>query len=306
MTTTTTPIQPVIEEKVKPAEKEHSLLGTILRIVIYGLLAIWAVIVIFPLAWTVISSLRTDQQIMFNPWGLPAELHFENYLRAWTKANIGAFFGNTLIVVIPSLFFTLLFSAMVAYVLARYEFKGQKFIYYLFLTGMMFPIFLALVPLYFIMEFMKIRNTFPGLAIVYVAFSLPFTVFYLYAFFKTLPKDLLEAAIIDGASHTQAFFQVMLPLAQPGLVTVGIFNFLGQWNQFILPTLLMDNTGLKEGQTRYVLSQGLYFLQIQQQYTNDWSGMFAAVALVMIPTLVVYIIFQNRIEKGLTVGALKG
>jgi N-acetylglucosamine transport system permease protein len=227
-------------------------------------------------------------------------------VRAWTKAQIGDFFLNTLIVVLPSLLFTLLLSAMVAYVLARYEFRGKKVIYYLLLSGMMFPIFLALVPLYFIMQYLQLRNTFHGLILVYIAFSLPFTVFFLYGFFKTLPKELMEAAIIDGASHTQAFFQVMLPLAQPGLVTMGIFNFLGQWNQFILPTLLMDSTGLQPGQTRYVLSQGLYFLTLQQGYQNDWSGLFAAVSMVMIPTLVVYIVFQERIEKGLTVGALKG
>jgi N-acetylglucosamine transport system permease protein len=280
--------------------------GLLARIPIYLFLIIWAVIVIYPMAWTVISSLRTDQQLMFTPWGLPTELHFENYLRAWKDAQIGQFFGNTLIVIIPSLFFTLLFSAMVAYVLARYEFRGRQFIFYLFLGGMMFPIILAMVPLYFIMEFLHIRNTFPGLSLVYVAFSFPFTVFFLYGFFRTLPRELMEAAIIDGASHSQTFFRVMLPLAQPGLVTAAIFNFLGQWNQFILPSALMDSSGLKEGQTRYVLSQGLYYLQIKQQYQNDWSGMFAAVAIVMIPTLVVYIIFQNRIEQGLTVGALKG
>ncbi len=273
---------------------------------IYLFLSIWAVIVIYPLAWTVFSSLRTDREIMFTPWGLPAQMHFENYVRAWTKAQIGDFFFNTLLVVIPSLFFTLLLSAMVAYILARYTFKGKQVVYYMFLAGMMFPIFLALVPLYFVMEFLKLRNTFGGLILVYIAFSLPFTVFFLVAFFKTLPKELMEASIIDGATHTQTFFKVMLPLAQPGLVTMAIFNFLGQWNQFILPTLLMDNTGLAEGQTRFVLSQGLYFLQIQQQYQNDWSGMFAAVSVVMIPTLIIYVIFQERIEKGLTVGALKG
>lgn len=277
-----------------------------LRILIYLFLIAWAIVVIYPMAWTVMGSLRTDRELLFTPWGLPTQLHFENYLRAWKDAQIGQFFGNTLIVIIPSLFFTLLFSAMVAYVLARYEFRGRQFIFYLFLGGMMFPIILAMVPLYFIMEFLHIRNTFPGLSLVYVAFSFPFTVFFLYGFFRTLPRELMEAAIIDGASHSQTFFRVMLPLAQPGLVTAAIFNFLGQWNQFILPSALMDNTGLKEGQTRSVLSQGLYYLQIKQQYTNDWSGMFAAVAIVMIPTLIVYIIFQNRIEKGLTVGALKG
>ncbi len=276
------------------------------QIPIYSFLVLWAIVVIYPMAWTVISSLRTDRELMFTPWGMPTQLHFENYLRAWKDAQIGQFFVNTLIVVIPSLFLTLLLSAMVAYVLARYEFRGKQFIRYLFMGGMMFPTILAMVPLYFIMEFLHLRNTFHGLALVYVAFSFPFTVFFLYGFFRTLPRDLMEAAIIDGASHTQTFFQVMLPLAQPGLVTAAIFNFLGQWNQFILPSALMDSTGLKEGQTRSVLSQGLYYLQIKQQYTNDWSGMFAAVTIVMVPTLLVYVIFQNRIEKGLTVGALKG
>lgn len=298
-TTTTSPA-------AAPSDAARKVGGALARIPLYLFLILWAVIVIYPMAWTVISSLRTDQQLMFTPWGLPTELHFENYLRAWTDAQIGQFFVNTLIVVIPSLFFTLLLSAMVAYVLARYEFRGRQFISYLFMGGMMFPIILAMVPLYFIMEFLHIRNTFPGLILVYVAFSFPFTVFFLQGFFKTLPRELMEAAIIDGASHSQTFFKVMLPLAQPGLVTAAIFNFLGQWNQFILPSALMDNSGLREGQTRYVLSQGLYYLQIKQQYQNDWSGMFAAVAIVMIPTLVVYVIFQNRIEQGLTVGALKG
>lgn len=288
------------------ARSARNIGGMLVRIPIYLFLILWAAVVIYPMAWTVLSSLRTDQQLMFTPWGLPTQLHFENYLRAWTEAQISQFFVNTLIVVIPSLFFTLLLSAMVAYVLARYEFRGREFIRYLFMGGMMFPIILAMVPLYFIMEFLKIRNTFPGLILVYIAFSFPFTVFFLYGFFKTLPRELMEAAIIDGASHEQTFFRVMLPLAQPGLVTAAIFNFLGQWNQFILPSALMDSAGLKEGQTRYVLSQGLYYLQIKQQYTNDWSGMFAAVAIIMIPTLVVYVTFQSQIEKGLTVGALKG
>lgn len=295
--TVSTPAQP------ETARKVGSFLA---RILIYFFLILWAVIVIYPMAWTVVSSLRTDQQLMFTPWAMPTELHFENYLRAWTDAQIGQFFANTLIVVIPSLFFTLLLSAMVAYVLARYDFRGKEFVRYLFMGGMMFPVILALVPLYFVMEFLHLRNTFHGLIIVYIAFSFPFTVFFLTGFFKTLPRELMEAAIIDGASHTQTFFKVMLPLAQPGLVTAAIFNFLGQWNQFILPSALMDSSGLKEGQTRSVLSQGLYYLQIKQQYQNDWSGMFAAVAIVMIPTLVVYVLFQNRVEQGLTVGALKG
>jgi N-acetylglucosamine transport system permease protein len=126
------------------------------------------------------------------------------------------------------------------------------------------------------------------------------------AFFKTLPKEIAEAATIDGASHAQIFFKVMLPLAKAGLVSAAIFNFLGQWNQFILPTVLMSNAGLPEAETRYVVSQGLFYFQNSQRYRSDFSGLFAAVAIITIPTLLVYIIFHDRIEKGLTVGAVKG
>ena len=298
-----------LSQKTKPESevtRRSSLFVRVVTPLIYIFLSLWAVIVVYPLAWTLYSALKTDKEIIFTPWSFPAQLHFENFVRAWTKAQIGDFFFNTLLVVIPSLVFTLLLSAMVAYVMARFEFRGKKVIYYLILAGMMFPIFLALVPLYFIMQYLGLRNTFHGLILVYIAFSLPFTVFFLVGFFRTLPKELIEASIIDGATHTQTFFKVMLPLAQPGLVTMAIFNFLGQWNQFILPTLLMDSTGLEPGQTRYVLAQGLYFLTLQQGYQNDWSGLFAAVSMVMLPTLLVYIIFQEKIEKGLTVGALKG
>jgi N-acetylglucosamine transport system permease protein len=119
-------------------------------------------------------------------------------------------------------------------------------------------------------------------------------------FFKTLPSELLEAAIIDGASHYQLFFRIVLPLAQNGLVSMGIFNFLGMWNQYILPLVLLTSSN------KYVLSQGLAFLAHQQRYQSDWSGLFAAITIVMMPTLIVYVIFQNQIQRGLTIGALKG
>ncbi len=273
---------------------------------IYALLVFWALLVIVPMIWTVLSSLKNDQEIFFSPWSMPSVLLWDNFARAWVKARLGQYLVNTLIIIVPAIFFTVLLSSMVAYVLARFEFRGRNFVFYVFLLGMMFPIFLGLVPLYFIMQWLGLKDTFHGLILVYIAYSFPFTVFFLTGFFKTLPKELGEAALIDGANQYQTFFQVYLPLAQPGLIPVVIFNFLGQWNQYILPNVLMSNAGLAENETRYVLSQGLFYLQNQQQYANDWSGLFAAVTLVMIPTLVVYVIFHDRIEKGLTVGAVKG
>jgi N-acetylglucosamine transport system permease protein len=274
------------------------------KIITYLILTLWGLIVVFPMLWSVMTSFKTDQEIFFSPWALPKVMMFENFARAWVKARMGPYLINTLLIILPALFLTLLTSSMAAYVLARFQFRGRTFITYLFLLGMIFPIFLALVPLYFVMQKLALLDTFPGLILVYVAFSLSFTIFFLTNFFRTLPKELGEAATIDGANQYDIFFRVYLPLAQPGLLTMGIFNFLGQWNQYILPNTLMITNN--DDVTHYVLSQGLYYLQSQQFYQNDWSGLFAAVTIVMVPTLVVYLIFHDRIEKGMTAGAVKG
>ena len=263
-------------------------------------LFLWAVIVILPLVWLLYSSFKTDQEIFFEPWALPQTLQWVNFERAWVAVHIGQYFLNSMKVVIPSLILTLALSSMTSYVLARFQFVGNRALFYLFMAGMLFPIFLALVPLFFLAKDLRLLNTFTGLTLVYTAYSLPFTIFFLTGFFKTLPSELHEAALIDGANEYQVFFRVMLPLAQPGLVTMGIFNFLGMWNQFILPLVLMTE------RDNYVLPQGLSFILHQQYYKTDWSALFAALSIIMIPTLLVYAVFQNQIQKGVTVGALKG
>ena len=260
----------------------------------------WSVIVIFPMLWMVYSSFKTDQELFFSPWAVPTELQWDNFERAWTKAHVGEYLLNTLIVVIPALLLTLIISAMAAYVLARFRFVGNRFLFYLFLSGMLFPVFLALVPLFSLVNQLKMLNTFQGLILVYVAYSLPFTIFFLTGFFKTLPTELEESAIIDGATPFQVFFKVMLPMTSPGLISMGIFNFLGMWNQYVLPLVLISD------ESKYVLSQGLAFMLFKQFYENDWSALFAALTIIMIPSLIVYITFQRQIQSGITTGALKG
>jgi N-acetylglucosamine transport system permease protein len=263
-------------------------------------LIVWAILVIFPFVWMVMTSFKTDPEIIFSPWSLPDSLQWNNFSRAWDEAGIGTYFKNTIIVVSFSVLFTLLLSSMTAYVLARFEFPGNRIIFYLFMAGLMFPVFLALVPLFFVVQDLNMLGTKQGLILVYVAYSLPFSVFFLTGFFKTLPSELAESAIIDGASHYRVFFGVMLPLAKPGLLAIGIFNVLGQWNQFILPLVLNPDPD------NYLITQGLSFLAIQQGYQNDYSALFAALTITMIPILAVYILFQRRLEAGLTAGALKG
>ena len=264
------------------------------------LLIVWAILVIFPFLWMLMTAFKTDQDILFSPWRLPHSLEWSNFERAWTKAHIGRYFFNTVLVLAGSLTGTLIISAMAAYVFARFDFPGRNALFYLFIAGMMFPVFLALVPLFFLIKDLHMTGTYQGLILVYIAYSLPFTIFFLTGFFKTLPGEVAEAGIMDGASQHRVFFDIMLPMAKPGLIAMGIFNFLGQWNQFLLPLVLMPDA------KRYLLSQGLAFLAIQQGYQNDYGALFAAMVITMLPTLVVYVLFQKRLESGLTAGALKG
>lgn len=297
---------PTKEARPAPAEapitrkKTGSVLGNVVKGIIYLFLFIWSMIVVFPMVWVVASSFKTSNEIFMSPWLPPAQLQWDNFARAWSKAFIGQYLMNSLTVIIPAIFFTLLFSAMAGYILARFQFPGNRILFYAFLGGMLFPVMLALVPLFFLLDSMSIVNTHFGLILVYIAYSLPFTVFFMTGFLKTLPNELLEAAIIDGAGHFQLFFAIVIPLSKNGLVSMGIFNFLGMWNQYILPLVLLTDSN------KYVLSQGLAFLSQQQRYQNDWSGLFAAIVIIMVPTLLVYILFQNQIQRGLTVGALKG
>lgn len=290
---------PVMKTTSAPGPREKATEGRTLNIFSHGMLVLWAFMVVLPLLWAVMTSFKTDKEIFSSPWALPDSLHFDNWSRAWTEANMSDYFLNTIIVVGFSLLGTMLLGSMAAYVLARFEFPGNRFIYFLFIGGMSFPIILALVPLFYVMQNLSLLNTLPGLILVYIGYSLPFTVFFMTAFFRTLPTSVAEAAFVDGASHTRTFFQVMLPMAKPGLISITIFNFLGQWNQYMLPTVLNTEPDNK------VLTQGLVQLAVSQGYKGDWSGLFAGLVMAMLPVLAAYIIFQRQVVQGLTAGALK-
>ncbi|AXI79873.1 carbohydrate ABC transporter permease [Peterkaempfera bronchialis] len=274
--------------------------GRVLNACCHTFLLAWAVLVTLPLLWAVMTSLKTDGEIFTRPWALPSSLHFENWSRAWSQAHIGRYFLNSLMVVGGSLTATMLLGSMAAYVLARFAFPGNRLLYGLFVAGMGFPAILTLVPLFFVLRNLGLLATYPGLVLTYTAYSLPFTVFFLTAFFRALPGSVAEAAEIDGASHSRIFFQVMLPMARPGLVSVGIFDFLGQWNQYLLP-LVLNN----QDESRSLLPQGLARLAVSQGYKGDWSGLFAGLVLAMVPVLAVYAVFQRQLRAGLTTGALK-
>jgi len=246
----------------------------------------------------------------------------ENWNKAWVKSDFQRYFFNSAYITAITVFLVVILASMAAYVLGRFNFVGNKFILFAILSTMMIPGQLTIIPLFF--QFLEIgdlltaivnpishalglgtwkislQNNHFGLILLYITGGLPFTIFILTGFFRTLPTELREAALIDGASEFKAFWRVMLPLAKPGLATVAIFNFLGVWNEYFLAFVFLDKPELR------TIPIGLANMFIAANYKSDFGLMFAGVAIMMIPTFAIYIMLQERLTKGITMGALKG
>ncbi len=303
MTTTapprTAPPTPVAKET--PALKKER---GILNAFSHTFLFIWGAMVTIPLVWAIIQSFKTDTEILNKPLALPEQWLMGAFGRAWTKGHIGEFFLNTVLVMAFSVTLTMLCGSMAAYVLARYKFPGNRLIYWMFVTGLTVPIYMGILPLYLLVqdvgELLGLESligvdTRGGLVLVYIAYSMPFTIFFLHAFFRTLPTTIAEAAAVDGAGHVRTFFQVMMPMAKPGLVSIAIFNVIGQWNQFLLPVVL-----IKADDGPKVLTQGLLELATNARYETDFARLFAGMTLAMLPILAVYLAFHRQVQSGLT------
>ncbi len=302
------------------------------RIALYFILVVWLLAVVMPLLWVVASSARSSKEFVEDPFGIPwlvtgspyadnpdvetpAQAVVSNYQKAWVKSKFSRFFFNSILVTSISLLGILGVSAMAAYVLAKFPFRGSRLLFLYFVSGLMIPAQLVLIPLFF--QFtalsrwgtallsplgyeMHLHDTFTGLITIYVALSLPFTILVLTGFFKSLPGTLREAGIIDGCSEYSVFRHIMLPLAKPGLVTAAIFNFLGIWNEYLFALVFVNSDSHK------TLPLGLAAVSIQAQYKTDFGLMFAGLVIVLLPTLFVYILLQRQLTRGITVGALKG
>jgi ABC-type glycerol-3-phosphate transport system permease component len=270
--------------------------------VVYLLLSSWAAVSIFGFTWVVLTSFKTNQEIysIKTLFGLPAKFQWINYVNAWTRSHMSNFFLNSVVVTIVSVLLIDLVAAMASYILGRFKFRGGRPILVGFIAGTAIPVQLILIPLYLMYLDIHLNDTLIGLILVYIAVSLPFTVLVLTGFFRSLPQELEEAAILDGASEYGVFWRIMMPLAMPGIITVSIFNFLEIWNEYMI-ALILIKTPVKN-----TIPLGLYNLKYTQQYAADWAGLFAGLVIVMIPTVLVFLLLQDRITRGMTVGALKG
>ncbi|KIL41563.1 sugar ABC transporter permease [Gordoniibacillus kamchatkensis] len=262
----------------------------------------WAICVIYPLVWTVLDSLKDNQQFLLGkPWDAPKlPLLWSNFSSVWMKYHFGSYFVNSFVVTAASTVLAVLLSAMTAYIIARFAFAGRGLLYYSYLMYLMIPTFLGIIPLFFLLNDFHLTNSLLGLVIVYTVAAVPFNVFVLVGFFRTLPGELQEAAAIDGASHYAVFFRVMLPLARPGLISVAIVTVLNIWNEYIFALVLVNDPA------KYTIPVAVAVMQGEMQYRTEWGPLFAALLVSMGPVLVFYTLFQKRITGGLTAGAVKG
>ena len=265
-------------------------------------LIVWSLCILYPLLWTVFSSLKDNQQFFLGkPWDLPKlPLLWSNFTFVWEKYNFGHNFMNSLVVTVVSTIFGVLLSATTAYVIARFTFRGNGLLYYSYLSYMMIPTFLGIIPLFFLLNDLHLTNTLCGLILVYMVTAVPFAVFVLVSFFKSLPSELEEAASMDGASHYGVFFRIMLPLAKPGLMSVAIITVLNIWNEYVFALVLINDP------MKYTIPVAIAVMQGEMQYRTEWGPLFAALIISMGPTIIFYSIFQKQITGGITAGALKG
>lgn len=275
------------------------------RAAILAALSGYALWVVFPMVWIAYSSLKADAAIFQDAFAFPAigEMQWDNYRRAWEEARFGGYFINSLLVTVVSVILIVYLGAMAAYALARFRLRGGPLVFWLFLAGLMIPAQLAMVPLFFELRALGLLNSRWGLILVYTANGLPFAVFILAGFFRSLPRTLYEAAIIDGCGEFTAFRRIMLPLARPGLVTVAIFQFIGVWKEYFFAFMLLG--GDLDGSAR-TLPLGLANLAITAQYETDYGMLFAGLVIITVPILLVFALLQQHLVRGVTAGALKG
>jgi len=265
----------------------------------YLILGLWSLFTVFSILWVIASSFKTNRELFTAVWSLPSAFQIENYIKAWTTVKMGQYFSNSLIVVLASVFIVLFLSAPVSYILTRVKFKGSGLLLLIFTAGIGIPVQLLYIPLFILLTQIGVINSLWGLGLLYVSLSIPFTVFILSGFFASLPKELEEAATIDGCTDFQVYWKVLLPLASPGLITAAIFNFIFLWNEYQIALVFINDPDLR------TLPLGLYALSNAMQYTGDWVGLMAGVVIIMVPTIILYTILSEKMIAGITMGSVK-
>lgn len=264
----------------------------------YIISVVVALLVLIPLVTTVLGGFKTNGELQNSPFSLPQVFRVENYTSVLTGSSFWGQILNSTIVMVGTVAMTLLFSSLAAFIFARMNFPGRELIFNFFLLGTLFPLTVAVLPLYIALRQANLLDNLLGIILPQVAFSLPIAIFILRGFFRTIPVELEDAAYIDGCTTFGFFWRILLPLSRPALATVGVLNLVGSWNNFLLPLLVLNKSEL------WTLPLGV--MQYQGQYGSDWAAIMAFVSLSMIPAIIFYFLAERQLVAGLTAGAVKG
>jgi len=268
------------------------------KVVLWVFLAIFAIIWLVPFFIILLTSLRSMNDLISNGvFAWPTRWVPENFLRAWNLGNFSTFFRNSLILIFTKVPLGILIASLAAYPLAKMRFRGSNLVFVFFLIGLAVPIHVTLTPLLVMMKQLGIAGTLPALIPPYVVFGLPFQIFVMRGFLRTIPSELIEAARLDGANELSVFFRIMLPLAVPALITLFIIDSLGTWNELLIALVLISS------EASLTVPVGL--LRFQGQWSSRYTELMAGVVISIAPILFIYIFLQRYLVSGLTAGALK-
>ncbi|MEU8179330.1 carbohydrate ABC transporter permease [Micromonospora sp. NPDC049044] len=267
-------------------------------------------LIVIPVGWVLVASLKRKSEFFGSPWTLPEGLHLQNYVDAFGGAQMGRYFATSVLVTLLGLVLVLAVSVPAAYVVARYEFRGKGIVETALLAGLFVNVNYIVVPIFLMLVDWDraLVEVFPDgffldnpamLSLVYAATSIPFTIYLLTAYFRSIPGDFEEAALLDGASRFRIMTRVMLPMARPAVTTVILFNFLAYWNDFIIALTLLPG----EGKT---LQVGLLNLMAAQKAAADPGRLYAGMVMVIVPVLLLYALIQRRLIQGMAAGGVKG
>lgn len=270
----------------------------ILTCIKYVFLTLYSIAIIYPLIFVFFSSLKSNNEIFMTPWALPENWNFKVYYDVWTKFNVQVYFLNSVYYATVSVFISVLISSMAAYALTRMKWRLRSAVFSLILLGLMVPVHSELVPLYIIFRKLGFNDPKISLVGIFVAFSIPITVFLVSGFIKGLPIELEESAVIEGSGLIRVFFTIIMPLLKPALATVIIFNFLGVWNDFFAGLIFISK------ETDKTLQLGI--TRFQGNFATRYADLLAAIIIAIVPSIAVYVVMQDKIISGLTAGAVKG
>jgi raffinose/stachyose/melibiose transport system permease protein len=296
MSISTTAEQTRQDAYVTPSVSRRKMRKRLTNGLIQLFLVIFVIFALLPVLMTVQASFKSLLDFYSHPLGFPSSWEWRNYTNVWREARIPEYARNSVIITGISVPFILILSCLAGYGLVRYQFAAAKAIYIYFIAGLLVPIQLTILPTVFQMKTLHLVNTHAGLIVASVALGLPFSVFLMAGFMRTLPKELAEAGQLDGAGEFRAFWDIMLPLTRPALATVAILNGVGIWNDFFLPLILAPNVP--------TLQVGVN--NLRGYYSTEWGYIFAGVTLSSVPVLVAYWLLTKQFVRGLSAGALKG